>query len=220
MAIPVIKSASGVTVLGSGNATPALLSRALTQAKPLIAADGSAQIALDWGHMPDAVIGDFDSLDNKARALIPSDRFYHIPEQDSTDFEKCLTRIDAPYVLGVGFMGARVDHELAVLSAMVRFADRQIVLLGTHDICVHLSSPLTLTLPVGCRVSLFPMAPVTGRSTGLKWPIEGIDFAPDGRVGTSNEASDTQVHIEMDGAGMLLFLSPEALDALLAGLGI
>ncbi|WP_417241523.1 thiamine diphosphokinase [Celeribacter sp.] len=220
MAVPVVKSDAGVTVLGGGNSTPAMLSQALTRAKTLVCADGAAQIALEWGHVPDAVVGDFDSLDNKARDLIPDARFYHVPEQDSTDFEKCLTRIDAPYVIGVGFMGARVDHELAVLGAMVRHADKRIVLLGSHDICVHLVGAVTLNLPIGCRVSLFPMAPVTGRSTGLKWPIGGIDFAPDGRGGTSNEATETQVRIEMDGAGMLLFLPPEALGALLAGLGI
>ncbi len=39
----------------------------------------------------------------------------------------------------------------------------------------------------------------------------GIDFAPDGRGGTSNEATETQVRIEMDGAGMLLFLPPRGL---------
>ncbi|MEN8837411.1 MAG: thiamine diphosphokinase [Celeribacter marinus] len=220
MVFPVIKVETGVTLLGGGNSTPAMVSQALTQAKTLVAADGGAQIALDLGHMPDAVIGDFDSLDSKARTAIEASRFYHIPEQNSTDFEKCLTRIEAPYLLGVGFLGARVDHELAVLNAVVRHPERKIVLLGTHDICVHLTSPLSIRLPIGTRVSLFPLSRVTGRSVGLTWPIEGIEFAPDGRGGTSNEACETRVDIEMDGDGMLLFLPVEALDALLRALGI
>jgi len=30
------------------------------------------------------------------------------------------------------------------------------------------------------------MAAVQGRSGGLRWPIDGLPFAPDGRIGTSN----------------------------------
>ncbi|MEO1380665.1 MAG: thiamine pyrophosphokinase, partial [Pseudomonadota bacterium] len=39
------------------------------------------------------------------------------------------------------------------------------------------------------RISLFPMGEVEGTSSGLKWPIDGISFYPDGPIGTSNEAT-------------------------------
>ena len=55
--------------------------------------------------MPQAVIGDFDSLSDLGRAAIPATRQHVIPEQDTTDFDKALRSIRAPFVLGLGFSG-------------------------------------------------------------------------------------------------------------------
>jgi thiamine pyrophosphokinase len=69
----------------------------------------------------------------------------------------------------------------------------------------------------GDRFSLFPMAGVTGRSEGLKWPIAGLQFAPDARGGTSNQALGP-VRLQMDGPGMLVIVPRARLDVALAGL--
>ena len=207
-----------VTLLGGGGADRTSLTLALTRAPRLVAADGGANMALAAGLVPDAVIGDFDSVTADTLAAIPADRQIRVPEQDTTDFEKCLTRIRAPYVLGVGFLGARLDHTLAVLGTLVRHPERRCLLIGSEDVVFPAPPRLHLDLPVGSRFSLFPMRPVTGRSEGLRWPIDGLAFAPDGIVGTSNEVSGP-VRLEVDGPGMLVILPREALDAALAGLG-
>jgi thiamine pyrophosphokinase len=61
------------------------------------------------------------------------------------------------------------------------------------------------------------MGPASGRATGLRWPIEGLDFAPAGRVGTSNAATGP-VSIEMRGP-MLLILPRAQLGLLARSLG-
>lgn len=207
-----------VTLLGGGGADRACLTLALTRAPRLLAADGGANMALAAGLMPDAVIGDFDSVTAETLAAIPTDRQIRVPEQDTTDFEKCLTRIRAPFVLGVGFLGARLDHTLAVLGTLVRHPERRCLLIGSEDVVFPAPPRLHLDLPAGSRFSLFPLRPVTGRSEGLRWPIDGLALAPDGIVGTSNEVSGP-VRLETDGPGMLVILPRGALDAALAGLG-
>ncbi|MEC8195182.1 MAG: thiamine pyrophosphokinase, partial [Pseudomonadota bacterium] len=102
-----------------------------------------------------------------------------------------------------------MDHELAVHNALVRYPNRRCVLIGETDVLCVAPPKLTLDVAAGTRVSLFPMRAVTGRSEGLKWPIDGLDFAPDGMIGTSNAATGP-VTLEMDGPGMLLIL-PKAL---------
>lgn len=211
----IVKDPVGVTLLGGGEANMSTLKEALTIAPSLVAADGAAKRALETGLMPEAVIGDFDSLDSQSRAWIPSERLHHIPTQDSTDFEKCLTHVDAPRILGIGFTGRRSDHELAVYNAMVRHPHLNIILISARDVCLHLPRRLTLDVEIGTRVSLFPMASVTGRSQGLRWEIGGIDFAPNGRIGTSNEATAQRVVLETDGDGMLLFVPRSALGTVL-----
>ncbi len=213
----IVDTSEDVTLLGAGDIADGTLNDALALAPILVAADGAAGRALALGLMPQAVIGDLDSLDAATRARIPPERLHGLAEQDSTDFDKCLRNISAPLVLGVGFAGQRLDHELAAYNALVRLAGHRCILIGPVDICFHAPPRLALDLAPGTRVSLFPMAPVTGRSTGLRWPIGGLHFAPDGRVGTSNEATGP-VALEFDGPGMLVILPMAALRPAMAAL--
>ncbi|WP_417248031.1 thiamine diphosphokinase [Celeribacter sp.] len=223
MQVPVLTSENGVTVTGGGEITRQTLVEALTHAPDLVAADGAAGTLRGFGLTPRAVVGDFDSLDEATRAALDPATLHHVPEQNSTDFEKCLTRVEAPLILAVGFMGKRPDHELAVYNAIVRHSGlragaRRVIVVGETDVCLHVDGALSLDLPVGTRVSLFPMAKVRGVSRGLKWPIAGIPFASDGRIGTSNEMAAERLEIEMDGAGMLMFLPRAALGSVVAAL--
>ncbi|MDF0594683.1 thiamine diphosphokinase [Psychromarinibacter halotolerans] len=206
-----VQSQVPVTLVGGAPLESARLQESLALAPCLVAADGGAARALQDGLQPEAVIGDMDSLDAGARARIDSARILEIAEQDTTDFDKCLAQISAPLVVAVGFTGARLDHELAVYNVLARRSPAEAVVFGTHDIAFHAPPTLRLDLPEDSRVSLFPMAAVTGRSRGLRWPIDGIDFAPDGRSGTSNAVSGGPVELEFDGPGMLVILPRTAL---------
>jgi thiamine pyrophosphokinase len=115
----IVDSLENVTLIGGGAVDSAQLARALDLAPVLVAADGGADSALAAGHVPRAVIGDMDSLSAAARDTIPAARIHPVPEQDSTDFEKALSRIRAPLVLGLGFMGPRLDHMLAVYHGLL-----------------------------------------------------------------------------------------------------
>ncbi|MGC1487021.1 MAG: thiamine diphosphokinase, partial [Albidovulum sp.] len=161
--------------MGGGRAEAEDLRLALALAPVLIAADGGANMACSEGLMPDLVIGDFDSITPETLAAIPASRQRHISEQDSTDFEKCLSRIEAPFILGIGFTGARIDHQLAVCNALVRYPARRCVLISAEDVIFAAPSRLALPLTAGTRVSLFPMTNLRGESRGLRWPIGGID---------------------------------------------
>lgn len=207
----IVQSQSGVTLVGGGPAGPTVLRRALTLAPRLVAADGGANRALAAGHTPDCVIGDLDSLSPAAAARLPAASLHHIAEQETTDFDKALRNIDAPFILAVGFTGARLDHALGVMNVLARHPQKRCLLVSPHDVCFLAPRALTLSLRPGTRLSLFPMAPVTGTSSGLRWPIDGLDFAPDGRTGTSNEVSAPEVHLSFSAPSMLVMLPPAAL---------
>lgn len=206
MTAPIVESSRPVTLLGGAPLETKRLSEALALAPVLVAADGGADTALAAGHVPRAVIGDMDSLSGAARAKLDPASLHRITEQDSTDFDKAMRAIRAPLVLAVGFTGARLDHELAVYNALVRGRPGAAIVMGDADIAVHCPREIVLDLPVGTRVSLFPMRAMRGRSTGLRWPIDGLDMAPDGRVGTSNQSAAPRVGLSFDGGGMLLIL--------------
>ncbi len=215
----IVESYGGVTLAGGAPFSRRDLARAQRFAPCLVAADGGADRLLRLGAEPQAVIGDLDSISPQARLRLAG-RLFPVEEQVTTDFDKALRHIAAPFVLGLGFMGGRADHGLAVLSALVRHSDRRCLILSGSDV-TFLSPPnLSLRLPIGCRMSLFPMGPVSGESRGLRWPIAGLQFAPDGMIGTSNEVCAPEVHLSFDAAKMLVIVPIRCLLAVLDGLGL
>jgi len=210
---PIFRSAMGVTLVGSGALGARDLEMAMALAPRLVAADGGAEAILAAGLMPEAVLGDMDSLTDGARMQIDPGHIHEIPEQETTDFDKALRHIQAPVVLAAGFTGDRIDHELSVYHALVARRDVRCVVLGARDVVLHAPPNLTLDLPEGTRVSLFPMARVTGLDAGLEWPIEGLVFHPAQRIGTSNRARQARVRLSFDGPGMLLILPRAQLAA-------
>lgn len=213
----IVHSLSPVLLVGGGDCPKVALTNALTLPHLVVAADGGAARVLGLGRMPDSVIGDMDSLDPALQAQLAPGVLHHISEQNSTDFDKCLRNIDAPLILAHGFLGARVDHQLAAFTVLVRRPEQRCILVGAHDIVMIAPPRLALSLPTGTRFSLFPMGPVSGQSQGLRWPIDGIGFEPNGRIGTSNEVSGP-VELTFDTPQMLLILPPECLEPLLDGL--
>lgn len=189
------------------------------RAPSLVAADGGAGPALDAGHVPEAVIGDLDSLTADNMARLGPERIHEISEQDSTDFDKALRSIDAPLVLAVGFTGGRLDHELGVLSSLLERSDRTCIVIGPETLVFHCPPRLRLTLQAGALVSLFPLRPVTMGCSGLQWSFDALDLAPGARIGTSNAAVGGSCEITASSEGLLVILRSEDLDAAITALG-
>lgn len=218
-----VQSNEGVTLIGNGDVPPGALADALALAPRLVAADGGADRALAAGHEPDAVIGDLDSLSQAGRDRLSGARVHRIDEQETSDFDKALRSISAPFVLAVGFSGSRLDHTLSMFNVLARHPQRRCVVLGADDLCFLSPRDLVLRLSPGTRLSLFPMGAVNGRSSGLHWPIDGIDFAPGGMTGLSNRVSAPEVRMSFSVPRMLVFLPlvelEPAIAALAAGTG-
>ncbi|MEI4472560.1 thiamine pyrophosphokinase [Frigidibacter sp. MR17.24] len=206
MTAPIVQSRDGITLLGAGAVGPEDLELALAHAPVLVAADGGAAAALAAGHLPEAVIGDLDSLPEAARAALGPGRLHRVPEQETTDFNKCLRLTAAPFHLAVGFLGRRFDHTLAAMTELVR-APGPVLALGEEDVIFRAPPRLALDLPAGTRLSLYPMGPVSGASEGLRWPVDRIGFAPAGRIGTSNEVTGP---VRLALVGPMLVIVPRA----------
>lgn len=213
----IVRSQTPIIVVGAGHVSAEDLALVSALGHPVVAADGGALRCLEAGLMPDAVIGDLDSFGPGAPE-IPAERLHRIAEQETTDFDKCLRSVAAPLILAFGVTGPRIDHTLAVCTTLVQRAGVRTIVVGEVDLLFHAPRHLALDLPVGSRLSLFPMGPVTGRSEGLRWPIGGLEFSPSGRTGTSNEVTGP-VRLDLDGPGMIVITPREALERVSAALG-
>jgi len=131
----IVHQTEPITLVGGAAVCSAQLKRARAIAPAIVAADGGADAALAHDAMPVAVIGDFDSISEDARRRIPQVAQHPIPDQDTTDFDKCLSNISAPLIVGVGFSGDRLDHQLAAYSSLVRHPGSAASCWGARNWC-------------------------------------------------------------------------------------
>lgn len=216
----IVDVAQGVTLVAAGPARRADFLKAQALAPILVAADGGARHLARWGALPRAVIGDLDSLPARLRATLPPATLHPIAEQDSTDFDKALRHIAAPFVIALGVLGGRADHLLAALSTLAKPGLPPALLLGAEDV-LFAAPPgrdLTLDLPPGTRLSLYPLAPQSGQAKGLRWGIDGLRLDPVGRIGTSNQVQSPKVLLRFDAPGMMVLLPARHLGAALTAL--
>jgi len=193
-----------VVLLGGGACSLSMLNSLLQRRYPLVVADGGAN-HLDLQSpdvqriVPDAIIGDLDSLENRSRWESVT-RIVEIEEQDTTDFEKCLYSVEAPRYLALGFSGKRLDHTLAALHVAAKYsADKQVLLIGTDDVVLMCRGARQFQLRRGVRFSIFPLEPVSFvASTGHKYPLNGLRLSPTTMIGTSNEVTQGPVTLETE----------------------
>jgi thiamine pyrophosphokinase len=198
---PQVISYEGLLVIvGGGTVDLDLLRDLYLSGAHLVGADGGADQIVKAGLKPEAIIGDFDSLENVDEWLGRT-RLLRLAEQETTDFEKALYSTQAPVTIALGMTGKRFDHTLAALDAVTKYArDRIIILVDETDIAMGLTGPFSFEVAPHERVSVHPLLPQRfKRSVGLKYPLDSVRLAPGERTGTSNEAVAGPFRIEPEG---------------------
>jgi|TARA_B100000902_G_scaffold370392_1_gene395475 thiamine pyrophosphokinase len=187
---------------------------------PIIAADGGANFLADQSILPELIIGDLDSVEEQKIQNIETQKIIKISCQNNTDLEKVLLNTQSPLTLGIGFLGSRIDHELASLSALAKYPQKKIILVGEKDIILLAPPNLSLSSFEGMRVSLYPLGSVRVQSSGLKWSTEGLTMNPVDLIGTSNEAVGKIIHLVPDKPKLLLIMPISSLNDAISQLEI
>jgi thiamine pyrophosphokinase len=207
------------TTLVGGAPFSAVALREATEVAPhIVAVDGGANRLRRLGVLPDLVIGDMDSISDQTKRWVGSDRLRKIDDPNTTDFEKALASVQTQVFLAVGFTGARMDHSLAVMNAIALNFARKALLISSRDIIFVSPRRLQLDLPIGTRISFFPMGEVRGKSRGLRWELDPLYLSPTGTISASNETSQASVSISFDSDKVIVILPRKHLQPVLAGL--
>ena len=200
-----------VTLVGGAGFSKNLLSRSLSLADDLVAADGGANF-LPLCSVPKYILGDLDSIVSPEKWTERGSKLIKMCDQDSTDFDKCIAVIKSKKIIALGFMDQRLDHFLAVCSSLVKLR-RCIFMVGKRDVIFHMPNDFSIKLPINSRVSLFPLNEIkTVQAVGLKYPVENLNFSPMGKIGTSNISTSENIRISYQGSGMLGIFSSRHLD--------
>jgi thiamine pyrophosphokinase len=187
-----------------------LLQTLAREANIIVCADGGANAALKAGIVPQAIVGDLDSI--HAEALV---RFHRVPtfedrDDDTTDLEKAITwAIKSKYdhITVVGATGKRIDHSVGNLGVLPKFYPDAIVRfvddLGETQ---YIGRELEFEARKGAVISLIPLNRCEGVvTTGLKYALQGETLELGVREGTSNVVVSSPVTIRVKKGNLLLF---------------
>lgn len=212
----IVSSIGAVCLIGGSQVEGTDITDLLPLVTDIVAADSGADHLLAAGLSPAAIIGDMDSITQAAKTKF-ADRLHHIAEQETTDFEKALTRINAACVIALGFTGGRMDHALAVLNVLARHRTRPVLLLDGSDVSfVVPDAPIALALPEHTRISLMPLSDTVVTATGLRWPLDSAQMHPAGMTSSSNAVAAPRVAIAAQGPVLVTLPRihlPQALQA-------
>jgi thiamine pyrophosphokinase len=180
------------------------------EANIIICADGGANIALKFGIVPDAIVGDLDSIHAEAHV-----RFHRVPthedrDDETTDLEKAiLWAIKAKYdhITVVGATGKRIDHSVGNLGVLAKYyPDAIIRFIDDLGEISYIGRELRFEAKKGAIVSLIPLSRCEGIVTeGLRYALEGEALELGVREGTSNVVVNSPVSIKVKKGHLLLF---------------
>lgn len=190
------------------------LARWLRPGDHLIGADGGTRHILALNLVPDAVVGDLDSLEPETLAQLMAqgvDVERYPVAKDQTDLELAIERglrAGASEILLLGALGGRLDQTLANLLILAqRNWPVPLRLAEDNQLAQVLRSGETLTLSAapGSTVSAIPLsAVVTGITyVGLEYPLQDATLGIGSTRGISNVVASSPATVTIK-EGVLL----------------
>ena len=160
----------------------------LEKAEAVVCCDGAAVKYLRrYERMPEAVIGDMDSLPKKWREELAPIAVL-VEEQDDNDMTKAMRYVleHHPEVKEIHILGAtglREDHTVGNLGLLMEYTrmfdlgEIRVEMVSDYSTAFAVTDSCELHVGKGRRVSLFsPDNSLTIKSEGLEWPTDGVVF--------------------------------------------
>jgi thiamine pyrophosphokinase len=180
--------------------------QALKEAPFLVCCDGGADEYIERGGVPNAIVGDGDSLSETNRRRF-AHLIHYMPDQETNDQTKSvhyLLSLGKQHITIVGATGKREDHTLGNISLLIEYMRMGAKVKMLTDYGVFLPCRDTMSFPShkGQQVSIFNFTARHLHADGLMYPIS--DFTSWWQ-GTLNEASADTFTIHAEGE-YLIFL--------------
>ena len=178
----------------------------------IIALDGAANRLIEQGHLPDVIIGDFDSIepsvlkDCKERGS----QIVVDANQEQSDVSKGLIwaheHHPSSQIYLIGIEIGRYDHHLAGYSALFECQSSAILLLDGWEALRIDSTPREVQVREGGLFSLIPFGIVTGvKLQGCRYPLDNETLSS-GTRGVSNKAVGSVITASAQSGDLLLLI--------------
>lgn len=177
----------------------------------VIAVDAGFASLQELGREPDMALGDFDSLGYVPKAR----RVSRFPaHKDKSDLELALERAarrEFDSIVVYGALGGRLDHTIANLQLMARFAEAgaDVTAIGLNEAVHFVVGPDVYDLPLleSGTVSVFAMTPeATGViERGLEYTLDDVTLNNRTTWGLSNELIGEEAVVAVESGTLVVF---------------
>ena len=202
-----VKDIEAVILAGGDYPTCELPLTILREARFVVCCDGATNEYIARGNMPNAIVGDGDSLSEEYKARF-ADIIHHNPDQETNDLTKSVEFLQQRGVRNIAVVGAtgrREDHTIGNISLLVEYARAGAEVYSFTDYGVFMACNGTTTHKCrkGQQVSIFSITAKDLSAKGLLYPI--YDFN-NWWQGTLNECTGDEFTINAKGE-YLLFIN-------------
>lgn len=189
-----------------------IIRKLVSNAQFILCADGGANKILKYDIRPDVIIGDLDSIKRKTVKyyINKGTKIIKIPEQETTDFEKCLKYcldcgIKQVYIMGA--LSTRPDHAINNFSVLKRYYKSiDLKIIDRKFEIFFINKQVDFNYKLNRVVSMMPMPEAFNIITeGLKYPLKRENLKFGKREGTLNRAEAENISIKFDFGDLLLF---------------
>ncbi len=204
-----------VVICGGPPPAPDQVAAWLADGDLLLCTDGAGRPYDRLPRLPDAVVGDGDSL--PPGALPPAVRLLHDPDQETSDSEKALRHAAAAGCADavlLGAVGGRFDHAWYNGDLLLRLRPLlPSALADPEGVTVALAAGESVAwdLAAGTLFSLLPQAgPSRVTAAGALYPLDDAVLAPGGLVSLSNRVTRPPLRLAVHDGGVLVRVSQPA----------
>lgn len=147
----------------------------IRNADRIICCDGSAKNLIDAGWVPEAIVGDMDSISEEL-AVRYADRIFPDKDQKTNDLTKAVTwckKKGYNDLVIVGATGKREDHTIGNISLLAEYIkDLKVIMVTDTGIFLPFLVSSEISSFPGQQVSVFAIDPDTEiTSHGLRYPL-------------------------------------------------
>ncbi|MCD7978806.1 MAG: thiamine diphosphokinase [Tannerellaceae bacterium] len=182
----------------------------LKEASVVIACDGAICSLHKAGIIPQAIVGDMDSIPEELR-LHYANLLVEIVDQEINDLTKAVLQarnMGQEEILILGATGLREDHTVGNISLLAEYMPhfRRVEMATDFGWFTSLSTPTEFNSFPGQQVSIFSLNPLTKLTfSGLRWPVKDRTLTSWWQ-GSLNEATGDHFHITFEGeANLIIF---------------
>ncbi|WP_019537901.1 thiamine diphosphokinase [Proteiniphilum acetatigenes] len=148
----------------------------IEEAEYIVCCDGAANDFIARGGVPDAIVGDCDSISEENRIRFAG-VLHPDPDQETNDLTKSVrfcVENGIQEIIIVGGTGKREDHTIGNISLLADYAEiAKVVMVTDWGIFTPIQSSKEFKSYKGEQVSIFAIDPKELTTHNLKYPVKG-----------------------------------------------